>query len=174
MRYYFSGLLILVFSFFARGQQWKNFKDSAGRFTARYPASWVNKTKEGNRVFFTSPVDNAADQFYENININITRKEGYGTAVKIKDLFPTVTNSIKKEFLEFKEESLRYFKWNNSDAAELIYSGYSKLDSSIKIRTTQWYCFNNSRLYMATFVAAAGNNLHNGTARKIMSSIVFK
>ena len=60
------------------------------------------------------------------------------------------------------------------DAAEIIYSGYNKLDESLRVITTQWYCFYKSRLYLATFVAAAGKNDHTATAKKIMSSIVFK
>ena len=167
-------LIILVLPLFSFSQQWKTFTDTAGKFTAQYPANWVNKVKEGNRVFFTSPGDSEADKFFENINISVTQKEGFGTGIKVSDLFPSVTNSIKKEFIEYKDEGVRYFKWNNTDAAEVIYSGYSKLDESFKVRTTQWYCFYKSRLYMVTFVASADNNTHNQTARKIMTSIVFK
>jgi len=168
------GWMLFLFPFVAFSQQWKTFKDSAGKFTAGYPSGWTNKVKEGNRVFFTSPADSAADYFYENININVTQKEGYGTQIKVKDLFPTVTNNIKKEFTDFKQESLKFFKWNNTDAAEIIYSGHNKLDESIVIRTTQWYCFYRSRLYMLTYVADARNTSHTETARKIMNSILFK
>ena len=167
-------LLIILFPVFASGQPWKSFTDTAGKFTAKYPSPWVNKIKEGNRVFFTSPPDSTGDDFFENINVSVTQKTGYGTEIKIKDLFPAVANGVKKQFTEFNEESLRYFKWNNIDAAELIYSGYNKLDESIKVRTTQWYCFYKSRLYIVTFVASAGKSIYNETAKKIMSSILFK
>lgn len=167
-------LIIILFPFLSFGQQWKTFTDTAGKFTAKYPSNWVNKTKEGNRVFFTSSADNESDNFYENINVSVTQKPGYGTDIKIRDLFPTVINGIKKQFSEFKDEGLRYFKWNNMDAAEIIYSGYNLLDETLKIRTTQWYCFYKSRLYMVTFVADADNNSHKETAKKIMTSILFK
>jgi hypothetical protein len=167
-------LLIIVFPVFAIGQQWKSFNDSAGKFTAKYPSTWINKVKEGNRVFFTSPADSSGDNFFENINISVSQKAGYGTEIKVRDLFPAVTAGIKKQFTQFKEEGLRYFKWNNTDAAEIIYSGYNKLDESFFIRTIQWYCFYKSRLYMVTFVAAGGSSSHNDTAKKIMTSILFK
>jgi len=167
-------LLLLFLPSIGFSQQWKNFTDTAGKFTAKYPASWTNKIKEGNRVFFTSPPENAADKFYENINISVTYKEAYGTSVKINDLFPTLTEALRKQFTDFKEETRRFFKWNGADAAEVIYSGYNQADESIKVRTTQWYCFYKSRLYLATFVADAGKNNQNETARKIMSSIIFK
>lgn len=167
-------LIILLSPLLSFSQQWKTFTDSAGKFTLKYPPDWINKVKEGNRVFFTSPADSAADDFYENINISVTQKAGYGTEVKIRDLFPTVTNALKKQFTDFKEEGLRFFKWNNMDAAEMIYSGYNKIDESIHIRTTQWYCFYKSRLYLVTFVADAAKKNHADTAKKIMQSIVFK
>lgn len=155
-------------------QTWKTFTDTSGKFTAKYPSGWINRVKEGNRVFFTSPADSDQDKFFENINISVTQKKGYGTEIKVKDLFPSLTNSLRKEFTEFNEEKIRYFKWNNADAVEIIYSGYNKLDESLKIRTTQWYCFYKSRLYLVTYVAAAENTAHDETARKIMTGILFK
>jgi hypothetical protein len=166
--------IVLLFPLLSFAQEWKNFTDTAGKFTAKYPPNWTNKTKEGNRIFFTSPADTATDDFFENINISVTQKAGYGTEIKVKDLFPTVTNGIKKQFTDFKEEGIRFFKWNNMDAAEITYSGYNKLDESIKVRTTQWYCFYKSRLYIATFVASFIKNKHTETAKKIMTSVVFK
>lgn len=167
-------LLVILLPLFSFSQDWKTFIDTAGKFTAKYPTNWLNKVKEGNRVFFTSPADSESDNFYENINVSVTQKAGYGTEITIKDLFPSVINTVKNQFTVFEEEGLRYFKWNNMDAAEVIYSGNNKLDESIKIRSTQWYCFYKSRIYIVTFVASANKNTHNETARKIMNSIVFK
>ena len=174
MHRYINSLLILLFPLFSIGQQWKTFTDTAGKFSAKYPATWINKVKEGNRIFFTSPPDSASDDFFENINISVTQRAGYGTEIKLKALFPSVTDAVKKQFTNFTEESLRFFKWNGMDAAELIYSGNNKLDESIRIRTTQWYCFYKSRLYLATFVADAYKISHNETAVKIMAGIIFK
>jgi hypothetical protein len=167
-------LLIILFPLLSFSQQWKTFTDSAGKFTAKYPPNWVNKVKEGNRVFFTSPAYSESDNFYENINVSVTQKAGYGTDIKVKDLFPAVTNTVKKQFTQFLEEGLRYFKWNNAEAVEVIYSGNNKLDESIRVRTTQWYCFYKSRLYLVTFVADANKNEYAEIARKIMTGIVFK
>ena len=145
MRHSIYILLFTLFPIFSFGQQWKTFTDTAGMFTAKYPSTWINKVKEGNRVFFTSPPDTASDDFFENINIRVTYKAGYGTEIKVRNLFP-----------------------------EIIFSGYNKLDESLRVVTTQWYCFFKSRLYLVTFVADANKNDHTETARKIMSSILFK
>jgi len=167
-------VLACLFSLSSLGQQWISFADTAGNFTARYPSNWINKIKAGNRVFFTSPSDGKNDNFYENINIAVSFNKTYGTETKIKDLFPGVTQQMANAFTDFKEESLRYFKWNNYEAAELVYSGFSKSDESIRVRCTQWFCFYKSKLYLATFVADASSHVHDKTAQKIMSSIVFK
>lgn len=167
-------VLLVALPFWSGAQTWKTFTDTAGMFTAKYPAGWVNKIKENNRVFFTSPADGEQDNFFENINISVTKKAGYGTQVTIKDLYPGIVDGVRKQFTEFRDEGVRYFKWNNIDAVEVIYSGLNKMDESLRIRTTQWYCFYKSRLYLATFVSEAANSSHNETARKIMNGIVFK
>jgi hypothetical protein len=166
--------LILLIPALLPGQQWKTFADTSVLFTAKYPADWTTKIKEGKRVFFTSPADNPQDDFLENINISVISNPGYGTEIKIKDLFPSVTNNLKTAFTEFTEESQRFFKWNNADAAEIIYSGYNKIDTSFKVRMVQWFCFYKTRLYTMTYTSKADNTKHNATARKIMSGIVFR
>lgn len=153
---------------------WHSFTDTAGKFLAKYPPDWKNKIKEGNRVFFTSPADSAGDRFFENINIAVSQNPAYGTSVKIKDLFPSVMEKIEPAFREFKNEGQRFFKWNNTDAAEIIYSGYNKTDESLRVRMTQWFCFYKTRLYTVTYTAAAANSSHTATAAKIMGSIFFK
>jgi hypothetical protein len=167
-------LLFVLLPFLSAGQEWKNFTDTAGMFSAKYPSAWVNKIKENNRVFFTSPRDNSDDLFLENINISVTPKEGYGEDVKMADVFTAVTDALKQNLIDFVEESRRNFKWNGADAAEIIYTGYSKSDESMKIRTIQWYCFHKSRLYIATFVSEAAKTTHTNTAKKILASILFK
>ena len=171
-RYLFA--LLLLFPVVSFAQPWKNFTDTAGKFTAKYPPDWVNKIKENNRVFFTSPSAGDGDNFLENINISVTTKAGYGTELKLNDVIPAVVDALKDQLDEFNEESRRVFKWNNVDAAEIIYTGYSKLDPSFKVRTIQWYCFHKSRLYIVTFVSEAAKTTHNATAGKIMKSILFK
>ena len=154
--------------------EWKSFADTAGKFTAKYPSDWTNKIKEGNRVFFTSPAESNADQFYENVNISVSQNPGYGVTIKIKDLFPAVTEQLKPAFRDFQSESQRFFKWNNMDACEIIYTGYNRIDESLRVRMTQWFCFYKTRLYTVTYTASANNTVHTANARKIMGSIVFK
>ncbi len=170
-------LLIWLLSVTAAAQVpagWKTFQDTAGKFTARYPPEWTNKIKEGNRVFFTSPADNEQDRFHENINISVSQNPGFGTSVKIRDLCPAITEKLKPSFREYRDESQRFFQWNDLEACEIVYTGYNKIDESIKVRMTQWFCFYKTRLYTVTFTAAADNTAHTATARMIMHSILFK
>lgn len=171
-------LCLLIPDLFAQNgvstSEWNIFVDTAGKFTAKYPPSWKNKIKEGNRVFFTSPPESDADKFYENINIGVTQDPAYGTTVQIKDLFPSVTEQLKAGFIDFESESQRFFKWNKMDACEIIYTGYYKQDESLKVRVTQWFCFYKTRLYTLTYVATADNTSYAETAKAIMNSIVFK
>jgi len=85
-----------------------------------------------------------------------------------------IINELENQFTSSKQESLRYFKWNNLEAAELIYSGNMVAVPDPKIRCTQWYCFYKSRMYVVTYVADASDTKHWEVAKKIMSSIVFK
>ena len=166
--------LSLIIPAMLQGQEWKTFTDTSVLFTAKYPANWTIKLKEGKRVFFTSPAENPSDDFLENININVTTNTGYGTEIIIKDLFPSVTNNLKTAFNDFKLEGQRFFKWNNADAAEIIYSGYNKIDTSFKVRMVQWFCFYKTRLYTVTFTSLSNNTKHNTIARKIMTGIIFR
>lgn len=174
-------LLIFLFLLAASGafaqtvstKDWQKFTDTAGMYTALYPASWKNKIKEGNRVFFTSPAENEADSFYENVNISVKTNPSFGTTAKIRDMFPDVTEQIKSSFREFKSESQRNFTWNNADAVEIIYSGFTGQDDSPRIRIIQWFCFYKTRLYTVTYTSDAANTAHRATALAIMGSIRF-
>lgn len=172
MRYFILFALLLIASA-SSAQSWKTFADSSILFTAKYPANWTNKIKEGKRVFFTSPLDDANDQFSENVNIGVTKNTAYGTEVKIRDIYPGITESLKPAFRDFLLESQRYFKWNNLEACEIIYTGYNKIDESIKVRMIQWFCFYKTRLYTVTYTSDAASNRHTATAKKIMTGIVF-
>jgi hypothetical protein len=169
----FTSILLLI-PFYLFSQEWKAFTDTSILFTAKYPADWANKIKEGKRVFFTSPPDNASDNFYENVNISVTTNPDFGTKVKIRDLFPAVTDQIKSSFTDFTDEGQRFFQWNKMDGCEIIYSGLTKSDESTRIRIIQWFCFYKTRLYTVTFTSLASNTTHTATAKKIMASIVFR
>jgi PsbP-like protein len=164
--------LSIVFTGFT--QQWKTYSNDSILFTAKYPPSWVNKIKEGRRVFFTSPLENDSDNFKENINISVTPNEEFGTKYKITDMVPDILNELKSAIDEMNVETQRDFKWNDADAIELIYTGYSKSDSTLNIRLTQWFCFAKKRLYVATYTASADNTIHTETAKKLLNSIKFK
>ncbi len=88
-------------------------------------------------------------------------------------MFPAVTENLKSSFIDFKDESQVFFKWNDIDACEIVFSGYNKSNETLKVRIIQWFCFYKERLYTATFTAKADSDKHTATARKIMKSIVF-
>lgn len=166
-----AGLLLVLSS---SGQNWVSFSDTAFLFTAKYPSNWTHKIKENKRVFFTSPADDPQDDFLENINISVSSNPDFGTRYKIKDIMPGLMGTMKNSFNDFQEEGQRIFKWNNEDAGEIIYSGYNKIDPSIRVRMIQWFCFYKTRLYTVTFTSKAGTDKHTATALKIMSGILFR
>lgn len=166
-------MLPLLFSAAATAQQWKTFSADSILFTAKYPETWVNKVKEGKRVFFTSPLDNANDNFKDNINVSVVSNDAFAT-LKINDVLDDVRAELKKVIQEYTEESSRSFTWNGVDATELVYTGFYTIDLTTKARIKQWFCFYKKRLYTVTFTAAAGNTAHDTTAQKIMDSIKFK
>lgn len=118
--------LLLLLPAFSFAQEWKTFNNDSILFTARYPADWVNKIKEGNRVFFTSPSEGKDDVFYENINITFMTNSEFGTSLKIKDVIDEIIDKVKESFVEFTEESRTAIKWNGTDAFEITYSGNPK------------------------------------------------
>lgn len=155
-------------------QDWLTFTDTAGMYTASYPAGWTNKIKTGNRVFFTSPAENEDADFRQNININVTIDPEYGTRLKINDVTTSVIESVEKGFLDFELESTRFFKWNSVDACEIIYTGKPKSDEDLKVRVKQRMCFYKTRLYLVTYVALSAEDSYSETALKIMDRIRFK
>lgn len=155
-------------------QEWKIFDSSDIRFTAKYPADWVNKIKEGKRVFFTSPSEGAADDFAQNINISVTTNPQYGTTVKIKDIAKGVNQELKNSFSEFIIESEKYIKWNGVDAFEITYTGRPKSDESMEIRIIQRICFYKTRLYLVTYTALKDGDAYAATAKQIINTIKFK
>ena len=169
--YYLSLLLLFPCSLLA--QELKIFNDTSFSFTAKYPVSWTNKIKEGKKVFFTSPADGENDHFYENINVSVTKNAAFGNDINVKDAIPSVLKGLNNTIDKFSLESEIYFKWNNNEACELIYTGQPK-NSDLQIKITQWFCFSNERLFTATYTALASNIIYTAPALKILQSISFR
>lgn len=169
---------ILLFTFLyltGASQTWINFADTTISFTARYPSAWTLKIKEGERVFFTSPAEDDKDIFRENINIGINTNPEYGTSIKINEILPDVIESLKTQINGFQKIADRLFPFNNTQAAELKYTGiYEVNGDSLKINITQWFCFWKQRLYTITYTAVQGTTPYDADARKIMESIRFR
>ncbi|MGB3008255.1 MAG: hypothetical protein WBC06_17200 [Chitinophagaceae bacterium] len=165
--------IMAFFSLATSAQEWKLFSDTSIAFTAQYPSTWTNKIKENKRVFFTSPAENDKDAFFENVNISMTRNAAYGTEIKINDVIPAVLNELTNTIDNFAKTTERYFKWNNNDACELIYTGQPK-NSDLKVKITQRFCFSEGRLFTATYTSLVSNTVSIQTALKILNSIIFK
>lgn len=168
-----SIILVLLLPFSLLSQEWKAFNDTSCSFTAKYPSNWVNKIKEGKRVFFTSPVESDNDVFLENVNISMNRDPTYGREINIKDVIPSVLEKASETVDSFSKLTERYFKWNGYDGCELIYTGQPE-NSELTIKSTQWFCFSEGRLFIATYVSAKSNVIHTETAMEILRSIRFR
>jgi PsbP-like protein len=155
-------------------QDWKTFDQADILFTAKYPASWVNKVKEGKRVFFTSPAENDTDDFFQNINISVSTNPEYGTSLKVKDVVQDIVDKVQQSFNEFNEESRTAFKWNGIDAFEITYTGNTKSGEVISARITQRICFYKTRLYLVTYTALKNDDVYAATAKQIINTIKFK
>jgi PsbP-like protein len=166
--------LLLLFPVVSFAQDWKTFNQADILFTAKYPATWANKIKEGKRVFFTSPAENESDDFRQNINISVTTNPQYGTALKIKDVIQEIVDQVKGGFNEFNEESRTSFKWNGIDAVEITYTGNTKSGDVISARITQRLCFYKTRLYLLTYTALKDSDAYAATAKQIINTIKFK
>jgi len=168
--------LLLLLSFFigintAQAQTWLKFTDVEGKFTAKYPDSWEKKIKEGNRVFFTSPLEYDADPFKQNINIKRTYSADLADT-KIRDLIPDMLKALEETYEDYQTLSGKYFKWNGTEAYEYDYS-VKQAEFSFKVRITQWMCFKDGSMYILTYIAPVGPDDMRETALKIMRSIVF-
>lgn len=168
----------LLFTFLyvtGASQTWIRFADSTVSFTASYPSGWTLKIKEGKRVFFTSPAENEEDNFRENINIGMNSNPVYGTSLRIEELLPDVVETLKTQINGFQKTAERLFPFNNSQTAELKYTGiYGLNGDSAKISITQWFCFWKQRLYTITYTSLQGSTRYDADARKIMESIRFR
>ncbi len=166
--------LLLFFPAVLFAQDWKVFDQPDILFTAKYPADWVNKIKEGKRVFFTSPSEGVDDNFAQNININVTTNPKFGSSVKIKDIVEGINQELKGSINEFTIESENYMKWNGVDAYEITYTGRPKSNENMEIRIIQRLCFYKTRLYLATYTALKSGDAFQKTAKQILNSIKFK
>lgn len=171
-RIFISLLLLLPVVSFA--QDWKTFEQADILFTAKYPSNWVNKIKEGKRVFFTSPAEDKDDAFFQNINISVTTNPQFGTDLKIKDVVQDIVDKVQGSFDEFNEESRNSFKWNGIDAFEITYTGNTKSEDVTSVRITQRLCFYKTRLYLVTYTALKNKDVYAATAKQIINSIKFK
>lgn len=173
--------MIRLFIFFllllptvSSAQDWKTFDQADILFTAKYPSGWVNKIKEGKRVFFTSPAENDADSFLQNINVSVTTNPEFGTTLKIKDFIQDIVDKVQSSFDAFNEESRTSLKWNGQDAVEITYTGNTRSGDVVSARITQRLCFYKNRLYLVTYTALKNSDVYALTAKQIINTIKFK
>jgi hypothetical protein len=166
-----SFLLFLAVS--SSGQEWKKFEKPNIAFTASYPSSWELKIKEGNRVFFTSPLSTPLDDFRENVNISVTPRPYSETQLTIGMILPALIKKLIETTTSFSLENQRLFTLNEQEVAEIIYKTANKDVSGQVIRATQWFCLYKDRFYVITYTAKEGYKKEDDFAKDLMSSIQF-
>ncbi|MFM6925008.1 MAG: PsbP-related protein [Ferruginibacter sp.] len=170
----YIALLLLLLPLNSLAQSWKIFNQADILFTAQYPENWVNKIKEGKRVFFTSPSEGKDDDFAENINVSVSTDPSFGTTLKIKEVIQEVIDNVKGSFDSFAEESRTELKWNGFDAFDVTYTGNTKGADPTAVRIMQRLCFYKTRLYLVTYTALKSSDNFAATAKQIINSIKFK
>ncbi len=171
MRYMLLTLMLVFGVSFSQAQQWLPFTDTAGNFTASYPDTWTLKIKEGNRVFFTSPMESDQDDFRQNINISVTKSADFKD-LTIRSLAPDLVSNLESQYDNFKLISQRYFTWNGIESFEVVYT-FTKEGLKFPVRLKQWMCTKKEALYMVTYTAADQSDAFSATAVKIMTGIKF-
>ena len=169
-----SAILSIIICFSlkqSQAQEWKPFTDTAGYYTATYPETWTQKIKEGNRVFFTSPLETDNDAFRQNVNISTT-VSGEFNGEKIKELAPDLVKSLETSYEEYTFIGSRYFTWNGIESYEIIYS-FKPKGLDYLVRTKQWLSIKKDVLYVATYTAPNETDAFAETAIRILNGIRF-
>lgn len=158
-------------------QEWLPFEDSSSAFTARYPASWTKKIRSDGIVVFSSPITGDKDNFQENINVIIRENSLFTNDFDLKGAMPTITDKLKTTLTDFNQRSIRYFKWNGLEAAELKFTVTNKAedpDNPLRLKMMQWYCSGDGVFYTATFTSLQDDDQFDAEALQVFQSIRFR
>jgi len=174
-------ILILLLSFFILGtmysQEWLTFGEGSPSLSAKYPASWAKKIRNDGIVVFSSPLSGDKDNFQENINVIIRENALFTKDFDLKEALPSIIDKLNSTLTDFKQSSIRFFKWNGLEAAELKFTVTNKAeeqDNPLRLKMMQWYCAGEGVFYTATFTALQDNNQFDAEALTLFQSIRFR
>ncbi|HMO31517.1 MAG TPA: PsbP-related protein [Lacibacter sp.] len=148
------------------------YSDPQGRFTIGYPGNWTFNDKAESAVLqITSPKENDADEFRQNLNLQIEDMSGKSTTVD--QYVKTNMDAVKGLIKGYSEVSSMFFNRNGSRAYEVVYKGkYGEMTYDIKIR--QLFTIVNSKAYILTYVSKADErDAFETTANRIFNSFKY-
>jgi len=148
------------------------YSDPQGRFTIGYPTEWTFNDKSESAVLqITSPKESDADDFRQNVNLQVEDMSGKSTT--IDDYVKTSMNAVKELVKGYTEVSSMFFNRNGFRAYEVVYKGkYGTMTSDIKIK--QLFTIANNKAYILTYVSKADErDAFETTANKIFNSFKY-
>ena len=148
------------------------YSDPQGRFTIGYPTEWVFNDKSESAVLqITSPKESDADDFRQNVNLQVEDMSGKNTTVD--DYVKSRMNAVKELVKGYTEVSSMFFNRNGFRAYEVVYKGkYGSMTSDIKIK--QLFTIANNKAYILTYVCKADErDAYETTANTIFNSFKY-
>ena len=148
------------------------YSDPKGRFTIGYPPEWTFNDKSESAVLqITSPKESDADDFRQNVNLQVEDMSGKSTTVD--DYVRSSMNAVKELVKGYTEVSSMFINRNGFRAYEVVYKGkYGSMTSDIKIK--QLYTIANNKAYILTYVSKADErDAFETTANKIFNSFKY-
>lgn len=148
------------------------YSDPMGRFTIGYPPEWTFNDKSESAVLqITSPKESDADDFRQNVNLQVEDMSGKNTT--IDDYVKSSMTAVKELVKGYTEVSSMFFNRNGFRAYEVVYKGkYGSMTSDIKIK--QLFTIANNKAYILTYVSKADErDAYETTANKIFNSFKY-
>jgi len=155
---------------------WNKHTDQVHRFTFEYPADWTLKLPESNtRFFVTSPAENEADRFWENVNC-IARKLD-DPAPDLKVIEEAVLASLSKTQKDYALVMLDHSPWNQCPSFELVYTFTAQTPSGddYPIKILQRVAVVKGTLFTITFTSEQRSyDAFVDTARGVIESLAIE
>lgn len=152
-------LVTLAITFFtitvSAQTEWISYTDSTFNFTVQRPADWQFKLPgTDTRFFITSYKESETDNFRENINC-IAKK--LSATIPIKAAESEIIKSLSSKVDNFHLVRSGYYKWNNSDAFEIEFTGTYNIssDKTLKVHLLQRAAIIDDILYTLTYTSEA-------------------
>ena len=150
---------------------WETLEDTTYHFSLRYPPTWYYKLPGTNtRFFVTSPKENDADKFQENVNCIVRTLAS--SDIRIKDAEEAVLSTLREKLAKFNLISTTYITWNQAETMRIEYTCEQEAEGTIyPIHMVQYMAVVDGRLFTFTFTShTSGFAKHIEYANKIFWS----